>query len=333
VRWAGKEKIVSESNSKRVVITGASSGIGAATAQAFAAQGARIVLAARSKDALETIAETCRRHGAEVLVHPVDVTDAEAVARLARRAQEWLGAIDLWFSNVGIGVVGKFHEVPIADHHRVIEANLIGHLNDAHAVLPIFIAQGRGTFVNMISVGGFAPAPWAAAYTASKFGLRGFSQALRGEVAPYRDIHICDVYPTFVDTPAIRHAGNYTGGKTSVPPGVLDPRSVAAAVVRLADHPRDTTAVGAPAFAMKLAQLAPGLTASGMNRFMGRYFAKADPASDTPGNLFAPPADDGQVDGGFRRPEQRAAAAGIAGVLTLAIVAGGVLLSLQRDRL
>lgn len=318
---------------KRVVITGASSGIGAATAQAFAARGARLVLAARSREALDKIAETCRLAGGDVLIVPTDVTDAEAVADLAVRAREWLGAIDLWFSNVGIGAVGKFHEVPIADHRRVIEANLIGHLNDAHAVLPIFIEQKRGTFVNMISVGGFLPAPWAAAYTASKFGLRGLSQALRGEMAPYRNIHICDVYPTFVDTPAIRHAGNYTGGQTSVPPGVLDPRSVARAIVRLSDHPRNSTAIGAPALSMKLAQfVAPNLSARAMNHFMGTYFAKADPAPSTSGNLFAPPVDDAEVDGGYRRPEQRKAAAAIGGVLTVAVVAGGVLLSRRRRK-
>jgi short-subunit dehydrogenase len=316
----------------RIVITGASSGIGAATAEAFADGGARLVLAARNSQALETIAELCRRAGADVLTVPTDVIDAQAVAELARRAKEWLGEIDLWFSNVGIGVVGKFHEVPIADHHRVIEANLIGHLNDAHAILPIFIQQQRGTFVNMISVGGFLPAPWAASYAASKFGLRGMSQALRGELSRYPNIYICDVYPTFVDTPAIRHAGNYTGGETSVPPGVLDPRSVAKAVVRLADHPRNTTALGAPAVTMKLAQfLTPDLSARLMNRFMSSYFAKADPAPRTSGNLFTPPADDGEVDGGFRRPGQRKIVTVAAGAVTLVAIAGGVFLSRRRS--
>jgi NADP-dependent 3-hydroxy acid dehydrogenase YdfG len=310
---------------KCIVITGGSSGIGAATAEAFAEGGAKIVLAARNEQALNTIAASCRRLGGEVLVVPTDVTDAAAVHELACRARDWLGEVDLWFSNVGIGVVGKFHEVPIADHRRVIDANLIGHINDAHAILPIFLEQQRGILVNMISIGGLAPAPWAAAYTASKFGLRGLSQALRGELAEYPAIHICDVYPTFVDTPAIRHAGNYTGGKTSVPPGVLDPRLVARAVLRLADHPRDTTGVGAPAAAMKLVQAAPGLTARLMNRFMARYFAQAEPASPTSGNLFEPPHDDGRIDGGFRRPKQRKAATLIAGAL-----ASGVVLALLR---
>lgn len=310
---------------ERIVITGASSGIGAATAEAFAGRGARLVLAARNAEALEEIAAVCRSRGGDVLTVPTDVTDAEAVIALARRARERLGGIDLWFSNVGVGAVGRFHEVPIASHRQVIESNLIGHLNDAYAVLPIFIEQRRGIFVNMISIGGFVPTPWAVAYAASKFGLRGMSQALRGEVSQFPHIHICDVYPTLVDTPAIRHAGNYTGGRTSVPPGVLDPRSVARAVVSLAERPRKTTAVGAPAFVMKAAQLfAPNLGAAAMDRFMARYFAKADPVPNTEGNLFAPPADDGEVDGGFRRPGQRRLAYLLGGTLgAAALVTAG----------
>ena len=323
-----------KSKPKRVVITGASSGIGAATAEAFAARRARLVLAARSGEALEKVAARCRSMGSEVLTMPTDVTDAEEVVRLARRAHEWLGEIDLWFSNVGTGVIGKFHEVPIASHRRVIESNLIGHLNDAHAVLPIFLQQKRGTFVNMISSGGFVAAPWAVAYSASKFGLRGMSEALRGEVSPYPHIHICDVYPTFVDTPGVRHAGNYTGGRTSVPPGVLDPRTVAKAVVRLADHPRNTTAVGAPAVMMRVAEfLTPNLVPAAMNGFMGRYFGKADPAPKTDGNLFSPPGDDGEVDGGFRRPDQRRHSAALAVTLGIvAVAAAGIFLARTKKR-
>lgn len=324
---------MSESESKRVVITGASSGIGAATAEAFAARGAKLVLASRNAEALEQVAERCRNLGGEALVAPTDVTDAEAVARLAARARDRLGGIDLWFSNVGVGAVGKFTDVPIASHRQVIEANLIGHLHDAHAVLPIFLEQKRGVFVNMISAGGFLAAPWAVSYAASKFGLRGMSQALRGEVSLHPHIHICDIYPTFVDTPAIRHAGNYADGRTSVPPGVLDPRTVAKAVVRLADHPRNTTAVGAPAAMMKLGQfLAPNLGAAIMNGFMGSYFGRADPAPRTEGNLFEPPADDGQVDGGFRDPGRRRKAAMVAGGLGVAAIVGGTLLARRRGR-
>jgi len=300
----------------RVVITGASSGIGAATALAFARKRAHLVLAARGEAGLTDIAERVVMAGGSAEVRTLDVTDAAAVAAFAAEARTVLGEIDLWFSNVGIGVVGKYHDVPIADHRQVIEANLIGHMNDAHAVWPIFLAQDRGAWVNMISVGGFFATPYAAAYAASKFGLRGFSEALRAEVSKNPRIHVCDVYPTFVDTPGIDHAGNYTGAKLSLPPGALAPETVAKAVVKLAKRPRNTTVVGAPALLLKLGQFAaPNLGAAMMNGFMDVWSDRAEPGEDDTGALYEAPPGASGVDGGRRHPERRRKAA---------IVAGGV---------
>lgn len=317
-------------NEHRVVITGASSGIGAATAIAFAQIGARLMLGARDVAGLTAIAERCRRAGGMAETALVDVTDAGAVAGFAQAAVDWLGEIDLWFSCAGVGVLGRYEDVPIADHAQVIATNLIGHMNDAHAILPIFLAQDRGTWVNMISAGGFFATPYAAAYSASKFGLRGFSEALRGEVSKKPNIHICDVYPTFVDTPGIDHAGNYTGAKLALPPGALAPETVAKAVVRLADRPRNTTAVGAPAFAFKLAQfIAPNVGAAVMSGFLDSWSSKADEADETSGTLFDPPSAPGGPDGGRRDPARRrkaamvAAVGGVAGLLALG---GGLLL-------
>lgn len=311
----------------RVVITGASSGIGAATAVAFARHGAHLVLAARGAAGLEDIAARCRAAGGEAQVQTIDVTDAGAVAQLAATARETLGEIDVWFSNVGVGVVGRYEDVPIAEHAQVVTTNLIGHMNDAHAALPIFLAQDHGIFINMISVGGFVATPYAAAYAASKFGLRGFSEALRGEVSRHPRIHICDVFPTFVDTPGIDHAANYTGAKLSLPPGSLAPETVAKAVVGLADRPRNTTVVGAPAIALKLNQLlAPNLSAALMNGFMDSWRRKADPGADGSGALFEAPADPSGIEGGRRHPERRRTAAllgvGVAAVGLAALGAG-----------
>lgn len=316
----------------RVVITGASSGIGAATAVAFAERGARLVLAARGQKGLDDVAERCRGAGGYATAVVTDVTDADAVRRLAARARDQMGGVDLWFSNVGIGAVGRFTDTPVEAHRRVVEANLIGHLNDAHAALPIFLEQGRGTFVNMISAGGFFATPYAASYSASKFGLRGLSEALRGELSKHPRIHVCDVYPTFVDTPGLAHAANYAGGRLSVPPGVLDARSVARAVVRLADRPRNTVAVGAPALMLKLTQfLLPNAGAAGMNGFLDSYFARGEPAPETEGSLFRPPEAPSGIDGGLRRPDQRRVAAVAAGVGAAAL-AGVALLARRRRK-
>jgi short-subunit dehydrogenase len=300
----------------RVVITGASSGIGAATAIAFARQGAWLVLVARGEAGLEEVARACLHAGGAAQVKVLDTTDPGAVASLAGEVRDALGGIDLWFSCVGVGVVGRYEDVPLADHQRVIETNLVSHMNDAHAVLPIFLAQDQGTWINMISVGGFVATPYAAAYSASKFGLRGFSEALRGELSKRPRIHVCDVYPTFVDTPGIDHAGNYTGAKLSIPPGSLAPETVAKAVVRLAKRPRNTTVVGAPGIALKLSQFAaPNLGAAMMNGFMDIWADRADPGDDTSGTLFDPPARASGTDGGRRHPERRRKAAAASGAM------------------
>lgn len=307
---------------KVVVITGASSGIGQATALAFARKDARLVLAARDPDALQAVADQCGKALAEAITVETDVTDAASVRALAERAEAFGGRIDVWVSNVGVGAVGLFHETPIEAHEQVVRTNLIGHMNDAHAVLPIFLRQGRGVFVNMISLGGFAATPWAAAYGASKFGLRGFSEALRAELTPYPEIHVCDVYPAFVDTPGLSHGANYTGKSVSAPPPVTDADKVANAVVALALRPRAGVSVGAPAFAARMAHgLAPNAAGAAAGWFMRRWFRRAEPAPVTDGNLFAPPEAPGGVDGGLKRVNRKAAiVAGvglIAGAATL----------------
>ncbi len=306
-----------------VVITGASSGIGQATAEAFARKGARLVLVARDADAIEAVAQDCRDLGAESMAIAADITDAVAVAEVAQRAADFGGGIDVWVSNVGAGAVGAFHEVPLEAHEQVVRTNLIGHMNDAHAVLPFFLRQRRGVFVNMISLGGFAAAPYAAAYSASKFGLRGLGEALRGELHHEPDIHVCDIYPSFVDTPGISHGANYTGRELSAPPPVLDARRVADAIVDLAERPRPTTMLGAPTTLIRLAHaVSPELTTRAMALFLESYFRRAPRTAVAPGNLFRPARQPGGIDGGLRSPAQRSGLAGLAvGAAAIGILA------------
>ncbi|MQW87254.1 SDR family oxidoreductase [Sinorhizobium saheli] len=310
-----------------VVITGASSGVGQATAEEFARRGSKLVLVARDAGALQAVAKSCRELGAEVLVAPTDVTDSDAVRRVADKALSF-GGIDVWFSNVGVGAVGRFEETPIEAHERVIRTNLIGHFNDAHAAIPVFLKQGHGIFINMISLGGFAPTPYAAAYSASKFGLRGFSEALRAELANKPDIHICDVYPTFMDTPGIAHSANYTGHRLNAPPPVYDARRAARTIVRLVEHPRPSVTIGAVADLARLAHfLAPNLTSRLLARGTLRYLERAPRAAATSGNLFRAPAIAGGVEGGLRSrrraPIAAIAAAAVVG-LALAVAVGSM---------
>lgn len=304
-----------------VVLTGASSGIGHAAALAFARQGAQLVLAARGAEALDKVAAECRLLDADALAVPTDVTDADAMRALANAAIGRYGRIDVWINNVGIGAVGAFDATPIEAHQQIIAANLVGHMNGAHAVLPHFRKRGRGTLINMISVGGWTVTPYAAAYTASKFGLRGFSEALRAELSNLPDVHVCEVYPIAVDTPGLLHGANYSGKRLRPPPPVLDPRQVANALVALSRAPRAVTSIGSVALPARLAHaVMPKLTSRLIVWMTERALDRADPAPVTNGNLFEPSRVH-TIDGGYRTLATRAAPVAVMAVAGAAALA------------
>lgn len=222
---------------KTVVITGASSGIGKATAEAFAAEGADLVLTARNEEALNETAETCRQSGVEVLVVPADISVPEEVSRLAEEAFNFNGRIDCWVNNAGVLAFGNFEEIPVEVADQIIKTNLLGYMHSAYAVLPVFKKQKKGILINNISIGGWMPAPYGTAYTASKYGIRGMTETLQGEVSDFPDIHICALYPGFQKSSGIEHAANYSGIKLSTPPPSFDPRKLAAAIVKTAKNP------------------------------------------------------------------------------------------------
>lgn len=304
-----------------VVITGASSGIGHATALEFASRGARLVLAGRDQETLSPVAMSCMAAGAHgALGVPTDVTDPDAVERLAQAALLAHGRIDVWVNGAGVGAIGRFDETPLASHRRVIEANLVGHMNGAYVALRHFRERGRGTLINMISVGGWIPAPYAAAYTASKFGLRGLSEALRAEVSNLPHVHVCDVAPTFVDSPGLSHGANYTGSNIQPRIPLVDPRRVASAVASLVDRPRAVTWLGAGAGPGRLAHvLAPTWVGATMERVTRWALRRAKPVARSDGNLFSPSRGTA-IDGSQRDATHSAAANLVAlGLVGLAI--------------
>jgi len=309
-----------------VVITGASSGIGRATAHAFARQGARVVLASRNPAALATVAGECADLGGETRVVPTDVTDAQAVQALADAAIRAFGRIDVWFNNVGVGTIGRFEDTPMASHRRVVEANLLGHMHGAHAVVPHFRARGKGILINMISLGGLIPAPYAGSYVASKFGLHGFSESLRAELSDLPEVHVCAVYPAFVDTPGVGHGANYSGRRVRPPPPLTDPLAVADIVVALARRPRPMVGIGAPVLPGRLAHaVAPDLLGRGTRWLMDRAFERAGPAQPVDGNLFEPSRGT-DIQGGFRQGSP------VAGAVAATALVGAALLALRALR-
>ncbi len=313
-----------EIEGRTVVIAGASSGIGRATALAFAREGARVVVAARRADLLDEVAEECEREGARgALAVPTDVIDPQAVSALARMATGAFGRIDVWINNAGTGVFGAYHEAEIALHRRTVEVNLFGAMHGAHAVLPIFKRQGHGVLINMVSLGGWAPTPFAAAYTASKFGIRGFTASLRQEIGADEDIHICAVFPAMGDTPGFVHGANRAG--TTLDPGPLLSRAEdgAARMVEVAKHPQGEVAVGWPARAAQIAyNLSPRTTEIVIGATMRRLLSRADPAPRSEGALLEPIEPGRHADGGWLKRKRLPSAGKISAGVGLAALAG-----------
>jgi short-subunit dehydrogenase len=183
--------------------------------------------------------------------------------------------------------VGAFDETPVEVLEQVIKTNLMGYIQGAHAVLPYFKKQGKGILINNISIGGFLPVPYGVGYSASKFGLRGFSAALKAELTAFPNIHICDTFPAFLDTPGIQHAANYTGKQLRPAPPVYDPMRVAQVVVKLADHPKSETMIGSTSILLRLSYgLFPWITRSIAGSVIKGYLKHADAIAKTDGNVF-----------------------------------------------
>lgn len=314
---------------KVVVVTGASSGAGRAIALAFARQGAKLVLAARRQKPLEDAADECIALGAEVLVQVTDVSINEQVLALAAAANDWQGRIDVWVNNAGVLGAGAFEETPFEIHEQIIRTNLLGYMHGAHAVLPYFKAQNYGIIINNISVGGWFPTPYAAGYSASKFGLRGFSESLKGELSAYRDIHVCDLYPAFLDTPGMQHAANYTGKALKPAPPVFDPQKVAAAAVQLSHQPQPLRTVGFVSPLLRLGHaIAPQLMRNITAVVIRNYLKAAPEIEKTEGNIFHPQEHGVAIHGGWNSAVDKELRENAAKkvLLGLGIVAGLLLL-------
>lgn len=214
-----------------VAITGASSGIGEATALAFARKGSRLALGARRLDRLNAVAQRCRDRGSpDVSTRRLDVgkgTDARAFVAAALRDHE---RIDVLVNNAGLGWMGRLHEMPEEKVEELIATNLAGVIATTQAALPSMLERRHGVIINVSSVLGFRAAPYSAVYSATKHAVVGLSHALRGELSG-TGVKVCVVYPSSTRTEFF--------AKTEAPIGPVYPAAwVARLIVRTARFPR-----------------------------------------------------------------------------------------------
>lgn len=288
-----------------VVITGASSGIGRASARALAAEGAHLVLAARREEPLREAAAECEARGGRAIAVATDVTNEGAVQHLANEATDTFGTIDTWVNNAAVTQFGRFEETPPEAFRQVIETNLFGYVYGARAALRVFREHGRGVLINIASLVAEAGQPYATAYVVSKYGVRGLSTSLRQELAVdgADDIHVSTILPAVIDTPLFSHAANYSGQAIKAMPPVYSAERVARAVVKCARKPRAELFVGnSGKIISSQHKLAPRRTERQMAQMVHcMHFEEGKEAERTPGNLFEPMADDtATVSGGWK---------------------------------
>lgn len=193
-----------------VIVTGASSGIGRELALRLADEGARVTLAARSVERLETLAQECRQRGGQALVVPTDVADEAQCRTMVERTSQEYGRLDMLINNAGFGLVARLDEMPdLRLFRQVLDVNFYGALCCTYYALP-HLKQAQGRLVNISSLGGLAALPHNTAYIASKFALEGFSESLRMELQA-DGVSVTVISPSWVVTGFHEHYVNKNG--------------------------------------------------------------------------------------------------------------------------
>ncbi|MBC7906114.1 MAG: SDR family NAD(P)-dependent oxidoreductase [Rhodospirillaceae bacterium] len=287
--------MAAEAGGKVAVITGASSGIGRAAAQAFARQNWRLVLAARSLPALEIAAQECTDAGGEAFPFACDVTHFDDIRALAEAAKQRYGQLDVWVNDAGVHMLGRFEDLPLEDFRQVIEVNLMGTVHGCRAALPIFRAQGHGVLINIASMAGAIGQPFASAYVASKWAVRGLSEALRMELLDAPGVHVCTVLPPSIDTPLFQHAGNVAGRAVQPVPPVHSPEELADIIVSLASKPEREVFMGMGRLVAAARAVAPAATERLMARAVAKRHFQQSTSGRSRGNLYAPQTDSGRA--------------------------------------
>ena len=293
---------LTQSRPARVVaITGASSGIGRATAQKFAREGWRVGLIARSAETLDATRQDVAAFGTMACVAPADVADSAALDAAAERIERDLGPIDVWINNAAVSVYGYFLDVSEAEFRRVIETNLFGKVNGTRVALRRMIPRDRGTIVQILSAISYRGVPLQSAYSTSKYGVRGFTEAIRTELIDQGSkVHLTMVHPPAVNTPFYNHAESHMPKPLRPPPPVYQPELVADAIYFAATNRRREVRVTATSVAIDLAnKISPTLLDYALGKFgvMLQQSDKGGPVAERDVNLFKPARQAGSTHG------------------------------------
>jgi len=285
-----------------IVITGASSGIGRATARGAARRGARVVLAARDAAALTALADDIQREGGRALAMPTDVTVEEEVRALADRAAETFGSIDSWVNNAAVSAYGAFEQLTTDEFRRVLDVNLFGQVYGCRAALPYLKQQPGGALICVGSALSDRAVQMQSAYCASKHAVKALTESLRVELQEAGSgVQVTLIKPSSMNTPLFDQAATHMGVKPKPMAPVYDPELVAQAILYAAEHRTREVVVGGGG---KLLTTLESFAGPLVDRWMVWSGAKGqqtqEPKSDTgPHNLFAPLPGPRRVHGNF----------------------------------
>lgn len=315
-----------------VVVTGASTGIGRATALEFAKRGAAVALLGRREPLLQRLARECEREGGRALAVACDVTDEGAVKSAARQVVDQFGRIDVWVNNAAVTMFGRFEESPYDDFRKVIETNLFGYIHGARSAIPHFREQGSGTLVNVASVVSKIGSPYASAYAISKAGIVGLSDSLRMELHDAPGIHVCTILPASIDTPLFQHGANYFGRAAKPMEPVYPAEKVAHAIVSAVKHGRRETMVGHAARQFTaMRTLSTSLAERMFARLVEKRHFQDRPAQPSRGNLYEPMEEYFGTSGGWQAKGRKRGGA-FAALAAVAAVGLGILATRRRTR-
>ena len=283
-----------------LVITGADSGIGLATARAAAGRGANVVLCSRSAEELRRLCAELEAEGpGHAAYFACDVADELAMRRLAQFAVETFGRIDTWVNNAGASIYGPVEQTPVDDARRLFETNYWGVVNGSLAAIP-YLSQEGGALINVGSVVSDRAVPLQGHYSASKHAVKGFTDALRMELRKDNvPVAVTLVKPGSIDTPFTRHAENLMEAPPQLPPPVYAPEVVADAILECAQHPTASVTVGGGGRALAMmGTLAPRAADRQMRATLFRQQKRKEPTEIPQENtLWAPPRRTGRVHG------------------------------------